>query len=205
MKINEKIFALVLLVSFATQTLAVSATSQLVSLLKNIITIQGKFTQAVYDQDNNAIATSKGLFMLQRPNHFRWQEKEPLQQLTVANGKNIWFYQPDLQQVNIISTLDEHIKQTPLAILSDSTMALDENYSITQTNTNHFILSSKAKNAEFCRIALSFINNKIQQMILFDNLGQKTIINFKQTRLNQVIAKDKFQFIIPKNIDVINH
>ncbi len=206
MKTSKKIFlccSFVLLALLATQARAVSATTELGSLLKDISTIQGKFVQTVYDQNNKPIALSNGIFMLQRPNRFRWQENAPLKQLTVANGKHIWFYQPDLQQVSVVSMLKGHNQQIPLAILSGSTIALSKKYAISEPDGNHFILLSKAKNAQFSRIELTFINNKIQQMKLFDNLGQKTIVKLKQLKLNHEIATNKFHFTIPKNVDVI--
>ena len=204
MRINNSTFFLFVLLLFsATQTQAITATTKLVSLLKNINTIQGRFTQTIYDKDNNALAISKGIFMLQRPNRFHWQEETPMQQLTIANGKNIWFYQPDLQQVTVVSMF-RHNQQTPLAILSGSTDVLNKNYSITQPDSHHFILLSKMNNSAFRCIELVFIGNKIQQMILFDKLGQKTIVDFQQIKLNYAIAADKFQFTIPKNVDVIH-
>ena len=38
---------------------------------------------------------------LERPGRFRWQTKEPMEQLVVADGQKMWVYDVDLEQVTV--------------------------------------------------------------------------------------------------------
>jgi len=205
MKIPQLLFT-VLLCLLAINVNAEQATDHLVKIFQGIDTIKGNFTQTIIGQDGKTvIATSKGNFILQRPDHFRWNVITPPKQLTVADGKHIWQYQPDLQQVTI-SPMSQKIEQTPLAVLSGSAKALGGNYRITQTDDgNTFILTSKHANTEFHRIELTIRANKIKCMILFDSLGQKTEFIFNHIVLNKRLPAKTFKFTAPKGVDVIRN
>jgi outer membrane lipoprotein carrier protein len=182
--------------------IANTASEKLAAIFKPVTTITGQFTQTVYDQNGQAIAKSNGDFSIQRPNHFRWSVNNPMQQLTIADGKKLWLYQPDLLQVTV-SPMTQKIGHTPLAILSGSTTALNSTYSITQQSAKQFTLVAKQQNNTFTKIVLLFAGARIEQMQLFDSLNQKTIIDFSNVKLNASINNNAFKFAIPKGVDVI--
>lgn len=178
------------------------ASKHLANQFKNISTIQGNFTQIVYSQDNQMLASSKGSFKIKRPNQFRWNVITPMQQLTIADGKNIWLYQPDLEQV-VESVMTSKIGHTPLAILSGSTSILSKTYIITQPSSNTYQLLAKNTSGAFHKIILTMEGNKISQMQLYDTLGQKTKVTFSRVQINEPINENAFQFVVPKGVDVI--
>lgn len=197
-----RLISILLLTLIAHCSFANSPSNKLANLFSSVNTIQGHFTQTVFGQDDHAMATSKGIFIIKRPNQFRWNVVSPMQQLTIADGQRIWLYQPDLQQVTV-SQMRKSMGHTPLAILSGSTNVLKQSYVITQPNSSTFNLKSKTQNSPFQTIILTFAQQKITQMQLFDALGQKTIINFADVSLNAAIKKNAFQFVVPKGVDVI--
>ena len=40
---------------------------------------------------------------LARPGRFRWDYEQPYQRVVVANGKQLWLYEADLEQVTVRS------------------------------------------------------------------------------------------------------
>ena len=57
------------------------------------------------------LRSAAGKLYLQRPGKFRWDYAEPSEQLVLADGKQIWFYDKDLAQANVRdmdATLGEH-------------------------------------------------------------------------------------------------
>lgn len=178
------------------------AADSLIDLFSNTQTISGKFTQTVYDQSGKSLAKSSGNFIIQRPNKFRWDVKTPMQQLTIADGNKIWLYQPDLMQVTV-SRMTQKVGQTPLAILSGSSAALQNNFLIRSNGNNGYKLISKVNQSPFKVIMLYFVNNKISQMQLYDNLGQKTQINFSGVTSNESVSNNAFRFRVPKGVDII--
>ena len=194
----------IFLICLYSTSYANQATDNLIAIFKHINTIQGDFTQTIENQSDLAIANSKGNFILQRPNHFRWEVTTPLKQLTVADGQKIWLYQPDLQQATV-TAMSKRLGQTPLVILSGSTTVLRGNYTISQPHQgNTFILIPKNSASEFNRIELTIVKQKLTQMILFDSLGQKTRLQFNHVILNKTINEKLFQFTPSKDVDIIH-
>jgi outer membrane lipoprotein carrier protein len=181
---------------------ASSAAEQLVSIFSRLTTIQGDFTQTVYAQKGQVISVSKGTFKIRRPNQFYWNVNTPMKQLTIADGKNVWLYQPDLEQVTE-SLMTKKIGQTPLAILSGSSEALLNNFNVVKNSTNHFSLTAKTINSNFHKITLTISGGSPQQMQLFDSLNQKTVLAFSKVGVNHSLNKNAFQFTVPKGVDVI--
>ena len=59
------------------------------------------FEQRVYDQSGNLVQKSSGSFEFQRPGLFRWTYAKPMPQLIVGDGKDVWIYDRDLDQVTV--------------------------------------------------------------------------------------------------------
>lgn len=198
----KKILLTTLLIGLLGNSFANSAAQQLVSIFSKLTTLQGNFTQTVYTQKGQVISVSKGTFKIRRPNQFYWNVNTPMKQLTVADGKHVWLYQPDLEQVTE-TLMTKKIGQTPLAILSGSSKALLANFNVTKAGANQFNLRAKTANSNFHRISLTMNQGTPQRMQLFDSLNQKTVLAFSKVGVNHQLNKNAFQFIIPKGVDVI--
>src|SRR3990167_5239597 len=68
--------------------------------LNTLQSMRANFTQVIYVKQRE-ISHSDGNMALQRPGHFRWQTKNPMAQIIVADGKKIWIYDVDLEQVTV--------------------------------------------------------------------------------------------------------
>jgi len=194
---------LIALSFFLFQIANAESSAVLSELLQNTQTIQADFSQIVYDEDGHALSTSIGSFVLKKPNKFYWIITKPSKQIIVNDGKNIWNYQPDLEQV-IVSKSSNTLQATPLAILSGSTGALTKNFSITQTDNNTFKLVAK-HDGTFKYVWLNFSKGIINGMKLQDALGQSTTLKFSHVIVNIVPPSTKFMFTIPDGVDVIHN
>ncbi len=178
-----------------------NATQELIKLLQNTRTMQADFVQKIYDENGSVIDTSNGTLVLSKPNKFRWQVVNPMNQLVVSNGSKIWTYDADLAQV-VIKPVNQAIAATPLAILSGSTEALGKGYVITKQGDSYKLVV-KQQETNFTTIILKFSNGAISGMTLFDNLGQKTQLEFTEVKINLPVKTSDFQFTPPKGVDVI--
>ena len=61
---------------------------------------------------------SSGKVAVSAPRLFRWEYVKPYPQLIVADGKKVWVYDPDLQQVSVRPQGEEE-QNSPLAVLID--------------------------------------------------------------------------------------
>ncbi len=179
-----------------------SASDDLIQILMKTHTIVSQFKQTVFNGDGEVINQSSGNVWLSKPNRFHWSVDKPMQQVVICDGKTVWNYEPDLEQVTI-NTMKAGIQSMPLAILNGDPQALVNNFTITRHNSDYFLVA-KTKN-NFTKIVLSIHGNVIQQMLLYDNLGQQTRVEFSGTKLNQAVNPQLFTFSIPKGVDVIRN
>ena len=182
-----------------------SAASNLINIFNKTNVISSNFKQIVKDSSGQIIATSTGTMIIQRPNRFRWDTQTPMAQLAIADGQQVWLYQPDLEQVTI-SKMSHEIGQTPLAILSGSTASLQQNFAIDQVNANEFILTARKNAVPFHQVILLFDKQEhLTQMQLKDELGQTTVLYFTELKLNAAVPKNSFTFAVPKGVDIIRN
>lgn len=188
---------------FICQNVFADPAATLGNLLQSTHTIQADFSQVVYDEDNRALSTSLGFFILQEPNKFYWEITKPSKQIIVNDGKNMWNYQPDLEQV-VVSKATNALEATPLAILSGSIAALNKNFTISQVDSNTFKLVAK-QTGTFKYVWLYFSKGVINGMKLQDALGQNTQLQFSHVSTNTAVSSTKFMFTVPDGVDVIHN
>lgn len=149
--------------------------------------------------------TFSGTMAVARPNQFRWHISSPSSQLIVANDNTLWVYDKDLAQATRQSTRNQ-VGETPALLLSGNVNTLKDNFIVTQPNApkNYYVLTPKDANASFKNLALSFNGGRPVMMVLNDNLGQTTTIQFSNIKMNPKIAASQFDFTPPDGTDVID-
>lgn len=189
--------------------LAVSATTSfaeptanLNAILSQVKSMSADFSQTTAGGAKNS--NFSGSMSVQRPNKFRWHIKTPLEQLMVANGDTLWIYDKDLAQATRQSTANQ-VGDTPALLLSGSPEQIAQSFTIKQPNVglNYFVLTPKSANSGFKSLSLSFNGGRPVMMVLNDNLGQTTTINFRNIKINPSINAAQFQFTPPKGVDII--
>lgn len=211
---NRMLLALTL--ALPLPTLAASADAELAARLKAIRSLQADFSQTSEQGGKNAAAASApvqtpqrqtvvlGSLSASKPGMFRWETRQPYQQLIVSDGKDIRIFDPDLQQMTI-RAVDKAADQTPALLFSGDLRALKQ-FSVTSSQTGgltEFQLKPKAKDALFAALRLQFKGSVPFAMLLDDSLGQKTRIEFIKPVLNQPVPADQFRLVPPKGTDII--
>lgn len=185
-------------------SLAQAETLKLDALLKNIRSQQADFIQTTRDDQGKILQKSSGKMALQRPGFFRWETLRPNRQLVVANGKRLWIYDPDLEQV-IVRPLEKGMGATPALLLSDANPILEHDFFIkVEKDNTQFLLTPKNNESMFQSIRLFFLNQMIYEMQLQDHLGNTTRIQFRKIKTNVMIPHSFFYFSPPKKVDVID-
>lgn len=181
------------------------AGSELSQRLKAMKTLQSEFTQTSQLSKGSKSDVVIGSLAAQKPGLFRWEVRQPYQQLIVSDGKEVRVHDPDLQQMTI-RPLGQEWGQTPALLFSGDVRALTKQFSIRQQNVGaltEFVLTPKAKDSVFASVSLQFKGQQPFAMNLHDSLGQKTHIEFRKPRLNAAIAASQFRFVPPAGTDII--
>lgn len=182
------------------------ARAQLDTFTQGLKTLDGGFTQTVYDQKGRVKESSAGKVSMSAPNLFRWQYVKPYEQLIVADGKTVWIYEPDLKQVSKRPQGVEE-QSSPLAALVDRSK-LDTQFNVAEggqsAGMQWLTLTPKSKaGASFDNARLGFNQRGLARIVITDGLGQRTEMNFGTWNRNGRIPASSFRFTPPKGADVI--
>lgn len=168
--------------------------------------LSASFVQHTFDGKGALLQTQKGRLKLKRPNQFRWESEQPYEQLLVSNGKTLWQYDADLEQVTM-QPLNTKLSATPALLLSGNIAQVENEYDLyaeVLQDETHFVLIPKQVDALFDRLRLEFdAQKKLMRMVIQDEVGQKTIIRLADASFKKSISEQDFEFIVPKGVDVI--
>jgi|SRR5699024_3238971 len=181
-------------------------TTELVTLLEGVKTLDTEFEQVMLDRDETRMQTSSGHMWVERPRQFRWHATEPFEQLVVSDGNKVWVHDIDLEQV-IERPLGNEIGETPALLLSGDSALIANEFNVAKVSEHGdnvtFQLTPKNDELMFEMLEMSFVGNTPVGMRLEDSLGQKTSFNFVQPKMNVRISAKQFKFVMPKGVDVI--
>ncbi len=202
--IRYKLINAVCLFVLMPAALAATGTEMLKEFHKNVKSFEAEFRQKVVDDKNKELQAAAGKMYLQRPGKFRWDYKEPDEQVIVSNGKKIWLYDQELEQVTI-KTLKGMVGSTPARILSD-TGSIDKNFVITEQGKKDGVtwieLKPKEEDPQFKSVRIGF-GDTLKVMQIKDNLDQVTTIEFSKLKKNPTLKASLFEFKIPEGVDVV--
>jgi Outer membrane lipoprotein-sorting protein len=85
----------------------------------------------VTDAQGKPLQKGSGEMVLQRPDHFRWEAKQPDDNLILSDGKAVWLYDPFVEQVTVMS-LSKAVVNTPFLLISSTDDKIWKNYLIDQ-------------------------------------------------------------------------
>ena len=167
-------------------------------------TLQADFNQTLRTHDGEVLQQSEGQFYLNRPGKFRWNYSAPYEQIIVSDGKRIWIYDVDLQQVTV-QKQQAGLPTTPMALLEDS-FKLHQSFHVSPLDEHQGIyrlkLVSKTKESDFGEIVVGLDESGLRFMQLHDQFEQVTDIVFSNIDTNTKLADEVFEFIPPEGVDV---
>jgi outer membrane lipoprotein carrier protein len=114
---NKRITVLSLLLATSLSSVAAMAddATELRAKLSNIDSLHATFTQQVTDINSKPIQTGSGVFALAYPNQFYWHLTQPDESLIVADGANLWIYNPFAEEVTVMDVA-QAVDASPMAL-----------------------------------------------------------------------------------------
>ena len=169
--------------------------------------LDGQFSQRVFDGNGRVKESSSGRVALSAPRLFRWEYVKPYPQLIVADGRRVWVFDPDLEQVTVRPQGPEE-QNSPLAALVEPGR-LDRDFDVSEeaapVDGLHWmtLTPKRDQDASFQSARLGFDAGALVRMEVVDALGQRTEIAFSGWRKNPRFAADTFRYTPPSGVDVI--
>jgi outer membrane lipoprotein carrier protein len=182
-----------------------SAAAQVEKYLSGLASWSADFEQTIDDGHGNVLRSAAGRLYLQRPGKFRWDYSQPSEQLVLADGKQIWFYDKDLAQANV-RDMDTSLASTPASLLSGNGSVTTQ-FNVTalpvSAGLQWFQLVPKHADTDFQLVRIGFDKGELRSMFLADKLNQITQLTFSNSKRNLSLAPDLFSFTPPPGVDVI--
>ena len=203
---------------FAILAFATTAQGQtpLDSYLEHLKTLRAEFSQVVTDGKGREVQNARGKLVIVRPGRFRWELTPAVgsgagsPQLMVADGKNLWFYDRDLEQVSV-KPASSALTATPAGLLSGEGN-IRELFTVSaagrKDGMDWVLVTPKQSDADFREARLAFGTGRRQEgdlkrMVLKDQLGQTVRLDFDTSERNPPVAEAEVKFIPPAGADVI--
>jgi outer membrane lipoprotein carrier protein len=158
--------------------------------------------------------TQSGQFAFERPGKFRFDYEKPFAQTIVADGKTLWLYDVDLNQVTSKAQAAA-LGSTPAAIVSSATNldALRKDFelkALPDAEQQQWVQATP-RNADgqirAVRVGLKPAAGgqapQLQTLDITDNFGQRSVITFSGFEANAALSAATFDFKPPAGADVL--
>lgn len=200
----------VLMVGMAAATTAPEVAAKVDQRYNHLETLQADFTETY---SSTGISKSEsGVLWLKRPGKMLWDYREPQSKMFVTDGKSAWFYVPGERQARkaAVKKLDD--LRSPLRYLLGKTK-LEKELSglsvagdVSPTTPGNILLRGVPKGMED-RISSVLMEvtpkGEIARIVVNEVDGASTEYRFDNQRENQPIADERFRFVPPPGVELI--
>jgi len=199
------VVALLLAALGTTQTFAADGVTMVKFYLRGLNSLQANFRQITLAADGGEMIESRGTFYLLRPNRFRWDYETPSEQLIVADGKRIYVYDKELEQVSHRSQ-KAILDGTPAQLLASNEPP--EKY-FTMRNIDRgdgrvwAELIPKTADTDVEKLQIGFNDGELDTLVMEDRFGQLTRFIFTDLDRNPQLQYDMFRFNRPAGADFL--
>jgi outer membrane lipoprotein carrier protein len=188
----------------------------------NIDALQKKYSQMKdlkmdfvqnYQSPRHRPRTETGILYLRRPGMMRWEYQSPSQKLFVSDGKTIYFYLPDENQVQKTPVKESRDQRIPfLFLLGKGNLRKDFSKIEFARNDKPFFEGNQVLYAypkkdidEFSRILMEFDPHslQLQRITIFEVNGSTSEFVFRNIKENLGLNAQMFSFKVPKNVEVV--
>ncbi len=216
---NRLLVSLFLFLSCATAAHA-GGLKSLESFVKTVKTGQADFTQVVTSPAREGqaprVKTSSGQFEFSRPNRFRFDYAKPFVQTIVADGQTLWLHDVDLNQVTARKQAAV-LGATPAALIASAAdvQALQADFVLADApdkdGLQWVLATPKSKDGQLQWVRVGFrstgdaaaASSMLEVLEILDSFGQRSVLTFRQMKLNPPLAATAFAFKPPAGADLI--
>lgn len=166
------------------------------------------FQQETEIQTLNRNLKAWGKLSFKRPGRMLWHYEEPKGQFVLSDGKNLYFYQPDQNQILKTPLKNAFHSNIPLSfLLGIGNLKRDFKTGVKGVEEGHFVLQLETKGewAGFSEILLG-VDQKSYNIIwgrIRDAAGNITTIRFSDIRKGVGLKDSLFHLQIPEGADLL--
>ena len=198
----QKLIVMVLALSVSQIAAAGVGKNRLEKLLRDTKSVKARFTQTVTSKNRDQAAHAQGMLYIKRPKYFRWEYEAPYKQSIIADGKRVWVWEPDIEQVSTMMQ-DAALKGTPAVALMGGEK-LEKRFKMKELKKRHGLdwvqLTPRNKeDAQFTQITLGLDKKGLKLMEMVAKNGQTSRFHFTEIVHGAKFPKDHFKFTPPES------
>ena len=179
-----------------------SGSERLRQFQQQVQRLHGNFSQQVVEGGGLVDEELRsGEFWIERPNKIRWHYRDPYEQLIVADGVNVWMFDPELEQV-IVRELVEGGDDVAGLLLGGGE-DLNKRFTVTTLGSDHYQLIPLNPESPVAQVQLYFRDQLMVGLDMTDKLGVISKFNFLDLEVNRLIDPAQFTFTPPPGIDLV--
>ena len=190
----------------------VDGTETLNRMLDTMQSLSSQFHQEIKSADAYSLQDMSGEMHIAKPGRIYWASEAPYEQRVIADGENLWLYDPDLEQVTLKS-LAENLIDSPAALLIGEADHFAERYRICSETSNTTIATTTATTTKitltplqagsiYTKLTLTFVDDVPGAINMYDSLGQHTAITLINPVMNPALDASLFIFQPPAGVDI---
>ena len=166
------------------------------------------FTQEYHSKALDRTKTSSGFVYVKKPGLMRWDYKQPRPKHFVADGKALFIYDPDLEQVMVDRSFSGSDLSTAVTFLWGKGK-LREEFAVSfakKSDPKHYLLVLAPKSrARFRKLWFKVEREtfRVLETVVEDPGGNTNRIRFSKMTMNVGLKAEAFKFQIPEGVDVI--
>ena len=188
------------------------AATPLVHYLQGIQALHSQYRQETLSADQRTLQSVTGELWVDARQRFRIVADDPFEPILVSDGESFWNYDVGLDQITI-SDLNKDLGQVPVLLLSGHADQISDVFVVERFElendvgpvvSEQYLLRPRSADSLFESMMVRIDDRLPRTITVSDSLGQKTIIELSDVRINPKIDNDVFQLDIPAGIDVID-
>jgi len=174
--------------------------------LTGLSTLEARFEQTVLDTENSRQGLFHGIVQIKRPDRFRWDYIAPEEKQIIADGRDVWMVDVELNQVT------QHLqkwalKNTPATVLL-SDEPLENTFQVVELGERLQMqwleLLPVDKESDILRILLAFKDGRLLRLETTDKFGQISRFSFFEIKRNPELPDELFEYEAPFGWDVFS-
>jgi len=191
---------------------AANDANALESFMRGTKDLQASFTQTVYNKRGQE--TSSGQMWVAKPGKFYWDYQRPNPQKIISNGKKVYHYDIDLEQISVRDR-SELVGDVAVELLNGDDN-ISRNFQTNRTVKNlvparlqkyaangvAYRLKPKKHQEEYDSLWIVLDGNTISA-VMIDGGSSQTVLTFSNMKRNAGIPAKQFEFTPPPGVDIV--
>ena len=191
---------------------ATNDANALESFMRGTKDLQASFTQTVYNKRGQE--TSSGQMWVAKPGKFYWDYQRPNPQKIISNGKKVYHYDIDLEQISVRDR-SELVGDVAVELLNGDDN-ISRNFQTNRTVKNlvparlqkyaangvAYRLKPKKHQEEYDSLWIVLDGNTISA-VMIDGGSSQTVLTFSNMKRNAGIPAKQFEFTPPSGVDIV--